>query len=318
MNYCVITTINPPTAAVKVLSSTFDKNLIVVGDEKTPLAWEYENVTYINKGEKLYAPLNHYARKNMGYMKAISSGATLIYDTDDDNIPNQNWIFRELHTPTRKIFRKGWVNAYKLFSKEFIWPRGFPLKYIKEVNHYPTEDTVMDCPIQQGLSNGEPDVDAIFRLVFNKEISFEEKGSVTLTSGAWCPFNSQSTWWFPSCFVLLYLPVTVSFRMTDIWRSFVAQRCLWELGMGVTFHSPSEVFQKRNPHNFMNDFTLEVDGYLKNEEIAEILSSLTLGSDMSENLFACYKALHENGIVKDGELESLQEWINDYKSITQN
>jgi len=32
---------------------------------------------------------------------------------------------------------------------------------------------------------------------------------------------------------LMYLPIKASFRMTDIYRSFVAQRCLWELGEGV-------------------------------------------------------------------------------------
>jgi hypothetical protein len=37
---------------------------------------------------------------------------------------------------------------------------------------------------------------------------------------------------------LLYLPSHCCFRMTDIWRSFIAQRCLWELGHWVVCQAP--------------------------------------------------------------------------------
>ena len=76
---------------------------------------------------------------------------------------------------------------------------------------------------------------------------------VWLGPETWCPFNSQSTWWFPVAYPLMYLPSRVSFRMTDIWRGFVAQRCLWELGKGIVFHA-AEVVQRRNPHALLRDF----------------------------------------------------------------
>ena len=41
---------------------------------------------------------------------------------------------------------------------------------------------------------------------------------------------------------LMYLPSTCTFRMTDIWRSLIAQRCLWELGQGVVFHAADNAF----------------------------------------------------------------------------
>ena len=67
---------------------------------------------------------------------------------------------------------------------------------------------------------------------------FRRGPSLWLPPGTWCPFNSQTTWWWPEAYPLLYLPSHCSFRMTDIWRSFVAQRCLWELGHGLVFHAP--------------------------------------------------------------------------------
>ena len=41
--------------------------------------------------------------------------------------------------------------------------------------------------------------------------------------------------------------------MTDIWRSFVAQRIAWANGWAILFHEPT-VWQDRNEHNLMRDF----------------------------------------------------------------
>ena len=70
------------------------------------------------------------------------------------------------------------------------------------------------------LANKDPDVDAIFRLLFKGEYSFDEKKPIILNEDAWTPLNSQNTVFYKKCFPLLYLPCHVSFRMTDIWRSF--------------------------------------------------------------------------------------------------
>ena len=48
---------------------------------------------------------------------------------------------------------------------------------------------IVECPIQQGLVNGSPDVDAVWRLTFDQEFGFDEAPSVWLAPGAWCPFQ---------------------------------------------------------------------------------------------------------------------------------
>ncbi len=58
--------------------------------------------------------------------------------------------------------------------------------------------------------------------------------------------------------------------MTDIWRRFIAKRCLWELGSGVVSYAP-EVLQDRNEHNLMRDFVDEIPGFSRNHEFVEIL-----------------------------------------------
>src|SRR5262249_28514451 len=115
---------------------------------------------------------------------------------------------------------------------------------------------------------------------------------------------------------LLYLPSRCSFRMTDIWRSFVAQRCLWEMGHSLVFHPP-EVIQMRNVHNLQRDFADEVTGYLKNGEIATRLASLELapGAGALDNLVRCYEALVQAGIFPRDELTLVEAWVNDLDEL---
>lgn len=317
-NYCIITTINKPTKAVEKLYEHFGSNLIIVGDKKTPDC-VYDCGNYIpGTLSEPYAKDNHYSRKNLGYMMAIQRGADLIYDTDDDNIPNENWMVRETNIEAVESVNEGWYNVYDVFSSG-IWPRGFSIENLHNLTEASIIKRLGTSSIQQGLSDGAPDVDAIWRLVFNKRHFFTPDKSVYLNPNTWCPFNSQSTWWFPKAYPLMYLPVYASFRMTDIWRSFVAQRCLWELGEGVTFHSPSEVFQERNEHDLMKDFADEVPGYLNNDHIVEVLSQLELhkGEDyVCENLENCYRELIFQGILPKEELKSVKAWIKDYENIT--
>ncbi len=308
----VITTINFPTAAVKKVASLLP--VIIVADKKTPKNWQLKNTTLIPFDGGF--PQNHYARKNIGYLEAIKEGAEIIYDTDDDNTPNENWEIRSEKFEGVSINEKGWYNVYHHFTDEVIWPRGFSLRHLsKEINVVVIDTKICDCPIQQGLANLSPDVDAIWRLTNNRELYFENICSVELLPKAWCPFNSQTTWWYPAAYPLMYLPVYATFRMTDIWRSFVAQRCLWQIGKGVAFHSPAEVYQDRNPHDLMKDFEDEVSGYLNNERIVAALEALTLSNDMCENLYWCYRELVRINVLPEAELESVSKWITDIRKI---
>ena len=90
------------------------------------------------------------------------------------------------------------------------------------------------------------------------------------------------------------------------------------MGEGVTFHSPSEVFQDRNEHDLLADFKDEIDGYLHNDKIIEILSNLTLKQgeeNVCDNLFKCYESIVNCGILPQMELRALGSWIKDYKEI---
>lgn len=105
--------------------------------------------------------------------------------------------------------------------------------------------------------------------------------------------------------------------MTDIWRSFIAQRCLWELGYGVVFHGP-EVIQERNEHDLMRDFADEVDGYLRNKQLVHILTDLTLkpgDGHQCENLLSCYEGLVAQQFFAEKELILVKAWLTDLETI---
>ncbi|MGC4049640.1 MAG: hypothetical protein QM757_09030 [Paludibaculum sp.] len=274
--WIIITTINPPSEAILRLADLCpDWNILVVGDRKTPSGWNCSGVRFLSLDEQAslpfslaqHAPFNHYARKNLGYLHAIAAGAEIILETDDDNIP-YDWypgpIQLKVSAPAVRIH--GWENTYRHFSDQRIWPRGFPLEFVneslREISPL-TEPRPYDCAIQQFLADENPDVDAVYRLTTEGDINFES-GSVVLAPGTWCPFNSQNTLWFADAFDYLYLPATATFRMTDIWRSFVAQVCLHAEDGNIAFHGPN-MFQRRNEHSLTARTSRdEVSGYLNN------------------------------------------------------
>lgn len=330
--YSVITTIQPPTPAVRGLCRALRRapgQLLVFGDRKGPQDYPLDGAELFTIKRQMKLPLrlpqllpvNHYTRKNVGYLVAISRGAECIYETDDDNRPSAGWRVRDRTVQARMVSGARWCNVYRYFSDELIWPRGLPLDQItpaagKRLSTAGRVDSVVS-PIQQGLVDGSPDVDAIWRLVLDKPFRFRSGASVALTSGVWCPFNSQSTWWWPEAYPLLYLPSNCTFRMTDIWRSFVAQRCVWALGGAVTFHA-SEAVQRRNAHNLLKDFQDEVPGYLGNDRIVGLLEGLCLepGPEaVGSNLLRCYEVLTGHGVIPKKEFSLIKGWLGDLKTL---
>lgn len=322
-NYIVITTINEKTDAVKAYEKMPNVFIINVGDKKTPFLEDSDNSRFVSVdsqadlGYKIFhqLPYNHYCRKNIGYLIAMQSGADVIYDTDDDNLPLKNWALPDFKSSLKVDSNEVYVNIYKYFTGKKIWPRGFPLNQIN--NNYKLKinsEKQHNIAVWQGMANGDPDVDAIYRLVDNEPVTFDDKLGAFLGKGCYCPFNSQNTFWKKDFFPLLYLPSTVSFRYTDILRGYIAQRVAWDYDHYLGFMKAT-VFQDRNDHDYMVDFKDEVEVYLSVEKLVEVLSSIELHGDMTSRIRVVYVALINAGIVKPRELKILDAWLLDYKNL---
>jgi hypothetical protein len=320
----VVTSINSPNAVLRSLAEGAIKagsNFIVIGDEKSPTDFTLEGCRFFSIASQrdlpfkfaTVCPTRHYSRKNIGYLLALSEGSEIIVETDDDNFPREAfWNPRNRKVDARVQDSLGWINTYRYFTDANIWPRGFPLDEVTK-DLPPLSDRIarVDAPIQQGLADENPDVDALYRLILPLPQSFRDEPPVALGNGAWCPFNSQNTTWWRDAAPLLYLPSYCSFRMTDIWRSFIAQRIAWANGWSVTFHS-STVWQDRNEHNLMKDFEDEIPGYLQNAKMISVLSNTELSAgvdNIPDNLTRCYEALISAEIMTIDELTLLNAWL---------
>lgn len=320
--FILITTINKPTEAIYKFSKLPDWHLIVVGDKKTPDGWNCSNVTYLSpkKQKQLnfklfkYLPWNNYGRKMIGYLYAMNQGADIIAESDDDNIPLENWGNKIVFKGEYKIISgQKFFNAYKYFTNEFIWPRGFPLNEIKKPYIGKENKKIIKTGIWQFLADRDPDVDAIFRMIFNKKIFFKRKEPIVLNKNVVCPFNSQNTFFLKDFFSLLYLPTSVTFRFTDILRGIVAQPILWDKGYHLGFANAT-VVQKRNKHNLMEDFLSEVPVYLNVEKTLEIAKNSVkknTGKNILSQMTLIYKELAKEGIVKKSEKITLEAWNKD-------
>ena len=138
----VITTIQPPTLAVTALAErlrSLEAPLIIIGDKKGPSNFDLPGSQFFSLARQLESPfelakrlpVGHYTRKNVGYLEAIGQGAECIYETDDDNAPLVHWQPRDEYAVVQEVAATGWVNVYRCFSDERIWPRGLAARSVR-------------------------------------------------------------------------------------------------------------------------------------------------------------------------------------------
>jgi hypothetical protein len=330
--FIVITTVQKPTKAIYAFTEKRNWEIVIVGDKKTPTDWYVpgKNIVFLSIEKQIslpfnivhYLPFNHYYRKMVGYLYAIQEGADIIYDTDDDNIPLNNWDrcienSFQFEGNFKVINNNGFINVYKYFTDKKIWPRGFPLDKILTINGNGIKESYQFSKIGifQFLANYDPDVDAVYRLTIGELVFFEKKEPIVLDKGTICPFNSQNTLFRKELFPLLYLPAYVSFRFTDILRGLIAQPIMWNYGYRLAF-AEAIVIQKRNAHDLIEDFTLEIPMYLNIKKVVQIAKSeVNPKKNILDNLINIYNGLYREGIVDKKELILLEAYLEDVSKL---
>jgi hypothetical protein len=328
----VITSINPLNQAMQAYTDLANKKnfLFVVAGDSTSPDIQYPGLHFLSLSDQLalrlrypkLAPVRNYCRKNVAYIYSIMQGATRIIETDDDNFPYDSFAEPTSSTGSSKICEdRGFVNVYRYFTKSTnIWPRGFDLCSLKKkLPSYESLKTLdLHSPIHSGLVDHDPDVDALYRLIFDIPFNFEFKNrSLILARGVWCSFNTQNTTFFPEAYPLMYQPATPLFREADIIRGFVAQRILWENNMYLKFHSPT-VKQIRNPHEVIEDLREEVKLYGWVSELCADLERLQISSgpqNYRDAMLKCYSVVEKYGFINISEYELINAWFDDLETI---
>lgn len=231
---------------------------------------------------------NKPARRNIALLRAMETNPDFILTIDDDNIPSDDYFdlwHNVITSPARKevigvkdIEHHHWHNYLAASDSEIeLYARGFPIpfryknstKVVKTKKEIPTEK----IGIFQGISLGDPDIDAKTRIVYPKPTPLSvihEKNYVL--RDIWSPYNSQNTMFAKKLFPLAFMWSTAG-RSEDIYASYVWQRFLFNNGMYA--HVGDAVnFQNRGKRNDIRDLTLEVETYLKSHEVWDEINKI--------------------------------------------
>ena len=327
----IITTINAPTETILKHIKNEEYDVIIVGDNKTP-SEQYANLNcvYLDvpSQKKLFPelsellPYNHYCRKNLGYLYAIKKGYKIIYETDDDNVPHDNFdsvLHHNDHNDGLQMITEqnnAWINIFKYFTNNgYIWPRGFPLSLLKHNPNYLIQPTDKTPSIINGLVENDPDVDALFRIICNHQhcIQWEKNKRIMINNSNVCVFNSQNTFWLnPEVFMCLLIPCSVSFRYCDILRGIISNVILKKTNNYMMYSSPN-VTQYRNEHDLMSDFKSEYEMYIHNENIlTHIAKGTENATSLKETMTMIYNNLLENDVIAQKDIDLLNEWSSHF------
>ena len=215
------------------------------------------------------------------------------------------------------------LNPYAHFGQPLIWPRGYPPTFIQQKNNsfkYICGKRKVSF-VQQGLVNGDPDVDAIFRLTKSMEykkidIKFDPTSpSIQYPAGIMAPYNSQNTFFHYEAFWSLYLPSTVTFRLADIWRSYWAQRLMWLLDDTITFNVPN-AHRLISSHSFLKDFKDEQAMFLQTKELIEFLYEWNcVKLKFYECVIDLSSRMANKGFWLEEEVISIRNWLDDLTDI---
>lgn len=339
----ISTTINAmPNMDAWTAQMSSDDVMIITGDLKSPHAKleamvhnareEYGlDVRYVSPGEQegwqssAAIPWNSIQRRNIAILEAIDRQPEFIVTIDDDNYPaifstetEQTWldaVHDILTNPVRQLTRSdtGWFNPGVMCNPP-VTHRGFPL----ERRNQPLDERMLiglPEPARVGvfaaLWYGDPDIDAMERIVNAPEVFSITRPNRTLNVDTWAPFNSQSTAYLTALAPLMMCMPFVG-RMDDIWASYVARTVMDHLRLHVQYGHPA-VRQERNEHNLVRDLRAELNGYEYTGQLCEALQNIELPDTtlVDELLTRVVDVLWGLPYVPEATISAYGAWISD-------
>lgn len=223
---------------------------------------------------------NTIGRRNTALLAAIEQNPDYILLVDDDNIPPQGYFdawYRVLTADKRRVLtchadvedKPKWFNYLRTSDAEItIFPRGFPFterpgcdSTIDEVD---PPLPVSEVGLFQGISLGDPDIDAMTRIICAPHLTRVEETNY-LVRDVWSPYNSQNTVIAKCLFPLAFMWPFCG-RYDDIYASFVWQAFLFRTGRYVHVGEAMNR-QARRTRDTLRDLEQELEGYRRAESV---------------------------------------------------
>ncbi|XP_044468252.1 probable glycosyltransferase STELLO1 [Mangifera indica] len=332
-----------PTDSLRKLVKIKGWQVLAIGNSRTPKDWILKGAIFLsldmqaNLGFRVldFLPYDSYVRKTCGYLFALQHGAKKIFDADDrgdvigDDLgkhfdvelvgegARQETLLQYSHdNPNRTV-----VNPYVHFGQRSVWPRGLPLENVGEIGHeeFYTEVFGGKQYIQQGISNGLPDVDSVFYFTRKSgleafDIRFDDHApKVALPQGMMVPVNSFNTIYHSSAFWALMLPVSVSTMASDVLRGYWGQRLLWEIGGYVVVYPPTvHRYDKIEAYPFSEEKDLHVN---VGRMIKFMISWRSNKHRLFEKILELSHAMAEEGFWTEQDLRFTAAWLQDLLAV---
>jgi hypothetical protein len=113
----------------------------------------------------------------------------------------------------------------------------------------------------------------------------------------------------------LYLPITTTFRVCDIWRGFWVQRLLWDIGGRLIFGT-STVNQVRNSHSHIKDMDDEHQLYHQSGSFVRFLTSWSSSHrSLAKRIYQLARDIAIAGFWHSKEVEIMDAWLADLHSV---
>ena len=232
------------------------------------------------------------------------------------------------------------LNPFPLFEANHnpSWPRGFPIDRVllnSSTAETPIEVKTVQVPastvaVVHFLANHDPDVDALYRMIRPLPLDFPIHGQLplllptysetadsqnanTVPSAAhtvYAPYNAQSTLHTRSALWTLLLPLELHQHVSDIWRSYIAQRLFADIGVRVAFHPPIAAHIRRPKEENLPDMVAELPLY---QDTLSLLRTLRAwrgkAATLPGRLEELYVHLFEQGYLDVKDVTLMQLWV---------
>lgn len=332
------TTIHVPHALKLLRKCSPDVMFFIAGDRKSPdqaIVGMLEGVSnryYMGAdwqwelGYKCLAhlPFNSLARRNIAFLEALKWGADIIVAWDDDNLCMDEHYFRHFeyvldsNLGTWNGLRLSGANNWFDPGRLLVPPtthRGFPAAQ-KPSMHVGHSESIR-IGVAAGLVLGDPDVDAVTRLVTSPDIqSVSELGRAGIITEpyTWTVFNSQNTAVIRDLIPAWFMMPNVG-RHDDIFASLIVQRVARERGLHVHFGQPF-TYQQRNDHDLLVDLRAEIFGMENTIKLADLLDSIILkGRSVIEDTRTIYQTLLHCSFIPEASARAGLAWLEDCESV---
>jgi hypothetical protein len=262
-------------------------------------------------------------RRNIALLHAIASGADIILTVDDDNTPSRDYfcdLLNEFDRQSHRVFtaKSGWFNPCSMLYPKTI-ARGFPIaeRHPHEMSGvYMWRDDIR-IGVVNGLTTGDPDIDAIERLVnWPKADSLTTEDNIVLAADTWAPFNTQNTAFVRELAPLMQCLVGVG-RYDDIFMSYIARVIMDATGWHVNYGEPT-THSVRNDHDILVDLEKEMYGYKLQARLIEALRDFRdeWMQEASGSIISALSVLYEHisPLLREETIAANTAWIADVET----